>query len=120
MMVLAIKKGEEMEQNEFEVLYQTIMDRKENPQEGSYTAYLFEKGEDKILKKVGEECTEVVIASLHQTKEDLVNEMADLIYHLTVLMAQKGVSMADVEAELAKRSEKKHNLKPERKPITNY
>lgn len=53
MIVLEIKKGEEMEQNEFEVLYQTIMDRKENPQEGSYTAYLFEKGEDKILKKVG-------------------------------------------------------------------
>lgn len=108
------------ELNEFRALYETIMDRKENPEEGSYTAYLFAKGEEKILKKVGEECTEVVIASLSQTKEDLVNEMADLIYHLTVLMAQKGISMEDVEAELAKRSGKKHNLKAERKPITNY
>lgn len=106
--------------NEFSVLYETVMDRKENPEEGSYTAYLFSKGEEKILKKVGEECTEVIIASLSQQKEDLVNELGDLFYHLMVLMAQKGVSLSDVEAELARRSQKKHNLKAERKPITEY
>lgn len=106
--------------NEFSVLYETVMDRKANPEEGSYTAYLFEKGEEKILKKVGEECTEVIIASLSQSKTDLVNELGDLFYHVMVLMAQKGVSLEDVEAELARRSAKKHNLKAERKPVTNY
>ncbi len=109
-----------MAQSEFQTLYETIMDRKINPEEGSYTAYLFNKGEEKILKKVGEECTEVIIASLHQTKEDLIAELGDLVYHMTVLMACKGVSMEELEAELEKRSHKQHNLKVERKPITNY
>lgn len=104
----------------FSMLYQTVLERQMHPEAGSYTAYLFEKGQEKILKKVGEECTEVIIAALSQTSEDLVNELADLIYHLTVLMAEKGVSMDDVENELKKRSAKKHNLKAERKPITNY
>ena len=72
--------------NEFEALYETILDRKKNPEEGSYTAYLFDKGLEKILKKVGEENTEVIIAALSQTNTDLVNELGDLFYHIFVLM----------------------------------
>ncbi|HIW18190.1 MAG TPA: phosphoribosyl-ATP diphosphatase [Candidatus Faecalicoccus intestinipullorum] len=106
--------------NEFEQLYETVLERKDNPEEGSYTSYLYEKGLDKILKKVGEENTEVIIAALSQNKEDLVNELGDLFYHLFVLMVQKGVNLQEVEEELARRSHKKHNLKAERKPITNY
>lgn len=106
--------------SELETLYETVMERKANTEEGSYTSYLFAKGEQKILKKVGEECTEVVIASLAQNKEDLIAELGDLAYHVIVLMAQKGVAPDDVAAELRKRSEKKHNLKAERKPVTNY
>lgn len=105
--------------SEFNALYETVLDRKQNPEEGSYTSYLYDKGLEKILKKVGEENTEVVIAALTQQKEDLINELGDLIYHLFVLMVEKGVSLEEVEAELAKRSKKKHNLKAERKPITN-
>ena len=100
-----------------DALYETIKDRKENKEEGSYTTYLFEKGLEKILKKVGEECTEVVIASLTQTKQDQINEISDLLYHLTVLMVEKGISMDDVNAELTRRAQKTHNLKAERKPI---
>ena len=96
---------------ELDALYETIKDRKENKEEGSYTTYLFEKGLEKILKKVGEECTEVVIASLTQTKEDQINEIGDLLYHLTVLMVEKGISMEDVNAELERRAQKTHNLK---------
>ena len=98
---------------ELDALYETIKDRKENKEEGSYTTYLFEKGLEKILK----ECTEVVIASLTQTKEDQINEIGDLLYHLTVLMVEKGISMEDVNAELERRAQKTHNLKAERKPI---
>ena len=101
-------------------LYETVPDRKANPEEGSYTSYLFGKGEDKILKKVGEECTEVIIASLSQSREDLINEFGDLFYHLVVLMVQKGVSLEEISAELERRSGKKHNLKAERKPVTEY
>lgn len=104
----------------FDMLYQTVLERQMNPEQGSYTSYLFEKGQDKILKKVGEECTEVVIAALNGTKEDLIGELSDLMYHLTVLMAQKGVTMDEVKAELTRRHAKKHNLKAERKPITQY
>lgn len=105
--------------NELSVLYETIMERKENPEQGSYTSYLFDKGIDKILKKLGEENTEVIIASLMQSKADLVNEIGDLLYHLVVLMVEKGVTLKEVEAELKKRSQKSHNLKPERRPIEN-
>lgn len=104
---------------ELEVLYETILSRKEQGEEGSYTSYLFQKGLDKILKKVGEECTEVVIASLSQTKEDQINEIGDLLYHLMVLMVEKGITLEEVNEELEKRSEKTHNLKAERKPIEN-
>ncbi|WP_297566850.1 phosphoribosyl-ATP diphosphatase [uncultured Faecalibaculum sp.] len=105
---------------ELTTLYETVLDRKANPEEGSYTSYLFGKGEDKILKKVGEECTEVIIASLSQSREDLINEFGDLFYHLVVLMVQKGVSLEEISAELERRSGKKHNLKAERKPVTEY
>ncbi|MEG0329219.1 MAG: phosphoribosyl-ATP diphosphatase [Longicatena sp.] len=102
-----------------EELYQTIKERKESGEEGSYTSYLFEKGTEKILKKVGEECSEVIIATLAQKKEDQVNEISDLLYHLLVLMVQKDISLEDINTELNKRSQTQHNLKAERKPIEN-
>lgn len=105
---------------ELTTLYETVLDRKANPEEGSYTSYLFGKGEDKILKKVGEECTEVIIASLSQSKEDLINEFGDLFYYMVVLMVEKGITLEEISAELERRSGKKHNLKAERKPVTNY
>jgi len=105
---------------EFYNLYETILERKASPEEGSYTSYLFDKGLDKILKKVGEECTEVIIASKEEDKDELVGELNDLFYHLAVLMAEKNITPEDVEALMVKRSEKTHNLKAERKPIENY
>ena len=99
--------------------YETAVDRKNNPDEGSYTTYLFNKRLEKILKKVGEESTEVIIASLNGSKEELVGEINDLIYHVLVLMVEKGITLEDVEAEMVRRSQKQHNLKAERKPITN-
>ncbi|MGN1161895.1 MAG: phosphoribosyl-ATP diphosphatase [Candidatus Fimenecus sp.] len=92
-------------------LYDTIISRRENPQEGSYTCYLFDKGLDKILKKVGEECSETIIAAKNGVKEDTVGEISDLIFHLFVMMANEGISVQDVMAELDKRSEKTGNLK---------
>ncbi|MDD6728492.1 MAG: phosphoribosyl-ATP diphosphatase [Eubacteriales bacterium] len=91
--------------------YQTILDRKAENQEGSYTCYLFEKGIDKILKKVGEECSEVIIAAKNNDNEETVYEITDLIYHILVLMANQGITPEDVEAALAKKAEKEGNLK---------
>lgn len=98
----------------YQKVFQTILDRKANPEQGSYTAYLFEKGKEKILKKVGEECTEVIIASCMDQKEDLINEYGDLIYHLMVLMAEEGITLEDIQKVMEKRDQKTHNLKPER------
>ena len=84
-------------------LYELVNDRMENPKEGSYTNFLLSKGIDKIAKKVGEEAVEVVIASKNDSAEDIVNETADLLYHLVVLLAQKGVPIEDVLKELVKR-----------------
>lgn len=92
-------------------LYATVLGRKEAKAEGSYTCYLFEQGLDKILKKCGEECAEVIIAAKNGRNGDTVPEISDLLYHLTVLMAQQGITLEEVEAELAKRSEKQGNLK---------
>lgn len=92
-------------------LYDTVISRKTNKQEGSYTCYLFEQGIDKILKKCGEECSEVIIAAKNGEKSDTIMEISDLLYHLTVLMANEGITPEEVEAELAKRSEKTGNLK---------
>jgi phosphoribosyl-ATP pyrophosphohydrolase len=100
-----------------EEIYKTILDRKETPLEGSYTNYLFEKGRDKILKKVGEECTETIIAAKNQDKEELVNEVCDLTYHLLVLLANEGVDLKDIEEELRARELKTGNKKPERREI---
>ena len=83
-------------------LYDLIKGRKDNPKDGSYTSYLFDKGLDKILKKVGEECTEDIIGAKNG-KEEAVFEIADLTYHVMVLMAQQGITLADVVDELAKR-----------------
>jgi len=84
-------------------LYELILGRRETPVEGSYTNYLFSKGSDKICKKVGEEAFEVVIAASTGTKQDIIYELADLQYHLLVLMAEKGITPADVYAELKNR-----------------
>ena len=87
----------------FEAVYDTIVDRRENPKEGSYTNYLFDKGIDKILKKVGEEATEVVIAAKSPNPEEVKYEMADFLYHAMVLMVEKGISWEDIIKELADR-----------------
>lgn len=92
-------------------LYETVLDRKENNEEGSYTCYLFEKGLDKILKKVGEECSETIIAAKNGDNSETVLEISDLIYHLMVMMVQQGITLEEVMAELDKRSAKKGNLK---------
>lgn len=102
-----------------EQLYEVIQERKNNPVEGSYTSYLFEKGIDKILKKVGEEATEVIIASKNNNNSEEVSEICDLIYHLMVLMANQGIAIEDIAQELDKRREKTCNKKAERKPIEN-
>ena len=95
-------------------LYQVVLDRKANPQEGSYTCYLFDKGLDKILKKVGEECTEVIIAAKAQDHRETVYEIADLAYHVMVLMVQAGISLEEVRAELAGRHVIDHKVKQEK------
>ena len=86
-------------------LYNIVLDRKNNPKEGSYTSYLFEKGQDKILKKIGEEAAEVIIAAKNNDKTELSNELADLMYHITVLMVEQGLKVADVANVLAQRHE---------------
>lgn len=88
---------------DYEQLYELIKGRKTEKKEGSYTTYLFEKGLDKILKKVGEESTEVIIAAKAMDKPETIYEIADLIYHLTVLMVEAGISLEDIRAELASR-----------------
>lgn len=87
----------------FQDVFDVILDRKENPKEGSYTNYLFDKGIDKILKKVGEECTEIVIAAKNPDKEEIKYEISDFLYHVMVLMAEKGVTWEDITRELARR-----------------
>ena len=87
----------------FEDVYKVILDRRENPKEGSYTNYLFDKGIDKILKKVGEECTEIVIAAKNPDPEEIKYEISDFLYHVMVLMAEKGVTWEDITRELARR-----------------
>ncbi|MDO5696191.1 MAG: phosphoribosyl-ATP diphosphatase [Eubacteriales bacterium] len=103
---------------EIDALYAMTAERKVHPREGSYTNYLFDKGLEKILKKVGEEATEVILAAMKSDREELINEMGDLLYHLVVLMAEAGISPADVDEELARRARKTGNLKVERKPVT--
>ena len=87
----------------FRELYSVIMDRKDHPVEGSYTNYLFDKGTDKISKKLGEEAVELVIAASQRDRKATIQEIADLEYHLLVLMADRGITLDDVETELRSR-----------------
>lgn len=102
-----------------EELYKMIIDRKLSDNNGSYTKYLLDKGEDKILKKVGEECTEVIIASKSDNKNEIVNEISDLIYHLLVLMVEKNIEIEEVKDELNNRKNKINNYKGERRQLEN-
>ena len=95
--------SDSLKQFSYESLYELIKGRKTSPKEGSYTTYLFEKGIDKILKKVGEESTEVIIAGKGGSREETVFEIADLLYHLDVLMVELGITPNDITAELEKR-----------------
>lgn len=107
-----------MAQQTLNELYEIIKNRKAQPKEGSYTNYLFDKGLDKILKKVGEEATEVVIAAKNEDPQELVYETADVLYHLLVLLVEKGVPYEAILEELASR-EGIISKTQERKAITD-
>jgi phosphoribosyl-ATP pyrophosphohydrolase/phosphoribosyl-AMP cyclohydrolase len=98
----------------YDGLYDMIEGRKNNPQEGSYTTYLFQKGMDKIMKKIGEECTEVIIAGTKNDRAETIYEIADLAYHVMVMMVEQGIEMKEVTSELAKRHVVDHKIKQER------
>ena len=104
------------ERHEFSLrgLYNLLLQRNEERPQGSYTTYLFEKGLDKILKKVGEECTEVIIAGKANDKKEAIYEIADLAYHVMVLMVQMGIRVEDVQKELASRHIIDHKVKQEK------
>ena len=106
--------GEQTEKFKLEGLYQLLQSRKKELPEGSYTTYLFQKGLDKILKKVGEESTEVIIAGKAEDKAETIYEIADLAYHVLVLMVQMGISVEDIRAELASRHIIDHKVKQEK------
>lgn len=103
-------------------ILQTVEERKRFPQEGSYTNYLLEKGLDKILKKVGEEAAETIIAAKNPGDTELTGEVADLLYHLTVMLSVRGLSWQQVFAVLEQREQKTGNLKPKNHPetVTEY
>jgi len=105
--------GEDREKFSLEGLYALIEGRKDTLQEGSYTSYLFQKGKEKILKKVGEECTEVVIGAMKDSREETIFEISDLTYHILVLMAEMGISLREVKDELARRHVVDHKVKQE-------
>ena len=106
--------SEELKQFSYQGLYRLIQGRKTQPKEGSYTTYLFDKGLEKILKKVGEESTEVIIAGSKRDREETIYEISDLAYHVMVLMVQMGITVEDVTAELEKRHVIDHKVKQER------
>lgn len=95
-------------------LYELLENRKKDLPEGSYTTYLFQKGIDKMLKKIGEECTEVIIASKADDKKETIYEVADLAYHIMVMMVEKGISVDDIKKELASRHIIDHKVKQEK------
>ena len=109
-----LSESEERHEFSLEALMTLIEGRKTEKKEGSYTTYLFEKGIDKILKKVGEECTEVIIAGKADDKKETVYEIADLAYHVMVLMIQMGISLEDIHRELASRHVIDHKVKQEK------
>ena len=100
-----------MDQNSLQSLYQVVLDRKENPIDGSYTCYLFSQGLDKILKKCGEECAETIIAAKNGVQADTENEICDLLYHLIVLMVQEHIPLEHIFSIVKERSQKIGNLK---------
>ncbi|MBR2760503.1 MAG: phosphoribosyl-ATP diphosphatase [Solobacterium sp.] len=102
------------ERFELNTLYELLQERKRLLPENSYTTYLFQKGLDKILKKVGEECTEVIIAAKDQDKKETVYEIADLTYHILVLMVEAGISVEEIREELAGRHVIDHKIKQEK------
>ena len=106
--------SDELKQFTWEGLYALIEGRKQDPKEGSYTSYLFDKGLEKILKKVGEESTEVIIAGAKRDKEETIFEISDLAYHVLVLMIELGISVTDITKELEKRHVVDHKVKQER------
>lgn len=107
-------ESQELSEFSLEGLMKLLKGRKEEKKEGSYTTYLFEKGLDKILKKIGEECTEVIIAAKAEDKAETVYEIADLCYHVMVLMLQNGISLEDIHKELASRHVIDHKVKQEK------
>ena len=109
-----VYQSNELNQFTLEGLYELLVGRQKDKPEGSYTTYLFEKGIDKILKKVGEECTEVIIAGKADDKKETVYEIADLAYHVMVLMVQMGISVEDIHRELASRHIIDHKVKQEK------
>ena len=106
-------ESESLQEFSLQGLYDMLVGRNKERPEGSYTTYLFEKGIDKILKKVGEECTEVIIAGKADDKKETIYELADLAYHAMVLMVQMGISVEDVHKELASRLVIDHKVKQE-------
>ena len=106
--------SEELKPFSYEALYKLIAGRKTDRKEGSYTTYLFDKGLDKILKKVGEECTEVIVAGKGGDRAETIYEIADLCYHVMVLMVQSGISLKDVTEELSRRHVIDHKVKQEK------
>ena len=109
-----VYQSEELSDFSLQGLYDLLKGRKETLPEGSYTTYLFQKGIDKILKKVGEECTEVIIAAKADDKAETIYEIADLAYHVMVLMNEMGISMEEVHRELASRHIIDHKVKQEK------
>ncbi len=109
-----VLQSEEAPQFSVDGLFNMLQGRKTNPKEGSYTTYLFEKGIDKILKKVGEECTEVIIAGKANDKKETIYEISDLMYHVLVLMVEMGISVDDIMTELASRHVIDHKVKQEK------
>ena len=109
-----IYEGETAPAFQYQALYDMLLGRKESPKEGSYTTYLFEKGVDKILKKVGEECTEVIISAKDNDKANTLYELGDLAYHAMVLMVEMGLSLDDLKQELASRHVIDHKVKQEK------
>ena len=106
--------GEKSDKFHLETLYNLLMGRKKDLPEGSYTTYLFQKGLDKILKKIGEEATEVIIAAKAEDRAETVYEIADLTYHILVLMVEAGISVEDIRKELAGRHVIDHKVKQEK------
>ena len=109
-----VYQSEEVGAFSYEDLYRMLEDRKKNPREGSYTTYLFEKGKDKILKKIGEESTEVIIGAAKNDRSETLYEIADLAYHVMVLMVEEGIPMKELARELAGRHVVDRKVKQER------